>query len=173
MKNAAPLRVGVHTPIARGLSFSVERAKQIGCDCFQIFARNPRGWAARPLSKEEVMRFREARDNANLWPLAVHSVYLINLATQDPFLLNRSREVFREEILRAIALGADYLVVHPGSPITAPAEVGISTAIESVRLAAREIDFRGIKSEFGRSPSGLGLTILIETTAGQGSASRC
>jgi deoxyribonuclease-4 len=173
MKNAAPLRVGVHTPIARGLCFSVERAKEIGCDCFQIFARNPRGWAARPLHRGEVKKFREAREHANLWPLAVHSVYLINLAAQDPFLLNRSREVFREEILRAIALGADYLVVHPGSPVTAPAEVGLATAIESVRVAAQGIDFLGVDSEFGRSPAGLGLTILIENTAGQGSAIGC
>ena len=157
---ASRFRVGVHTSIAGGLPKAVESAVAKGCDGFQIFARNPRGWMARELERDEVRAFREARERANLWPLAIHAVYLINLAAQDPVVLERSRLGFREEIERALLLGADYLVVHPGSPVTAPADVGITTAVASIREAARDLNLNG-------------LTILIENTAGQGSSIGC
>jgi deoxyribonuclease-4 len=154
------MRIGVHTSIAGGLAAAVLSAQAKGCDCFQIFARNPRGWLERRLTREEVRAFRDARERAALWPLAIHSVYLINLAAQDEVVLERSREAFRSEIKRAILLGADYLVVHPGNPRTAPADVGILTALESIRAAARGLRMKGLR-------------ILIENTAGQGSSIGC
>lgn len=162
--------VGVHTSIARGLTGSVAAAVEIGCDCFQIFARNPRGWLARPLISDEVREFRDAREKAGLWPLAVHSVYLINLAAQDPILLECSRHAFRGEIERSIELGAEYLVVHPGSAGIAPAEVGIATAVESVREATRGLRLKGAPSKPNRTSEKGALTILIENTAGQGAS---
>jgi deoxyribonuclease IV len=168
-KTHLPL-IGVHTSIGKGLAESVNRAEQRGCDCFQIFARNPRGWAARPLGLEEIATFRNARERSGLWPLAIHSIYLINLAAPDPVMLARSRETFREEISRALELGADYLVVHPGNPVIAPAEAGIPIVVNSIRFATRNLKLNGAAS----SPSIAGrkneLTILIENTAGQGSS---
>ncbi|HJQ70958.1 MAG TPA: deoxyribonuclease IV [Blastocatellia bacterium] len=161
MNNTSAPRIGVHTSIAGGLPNAVESAVAKGCDAFQIFARNPRGWLERPLSQEEVIKFRMTRERAALWPVAIHSVYLINLAAQDPVIQARSREAFRQEIERAIRLGADYLVVHPGNPKTAPAEAGIQTAVESIREAARGLKLNGE------------MTILIENTAGQGSSIGC
>lgn len=160
MSKKITFRAGVHTSIAGGLPSAVTLAAAKGCDGLQIFARNPRGWMERPLSPEEIKGFRDAREQAGLWPFAIHSVYLINLAAQDPVVLARSREAFRQEIIRGIALGADYLVVHPGNPKTASADCGITTAIESVREAARGLSLNG-------------LTILIENTAGQGSSIGC
>jgi deoxyribonuclease IV len=157
MKNKNRLIVGAHTSIAGGLANAVDRAVEKGCDCFQIFARNPRGWLAREHSRDEARQFMDARERAALWPLAVHSIYLINLAAQEPVALARSRDGFREEIKRSIELGADYLVVHPGNPINAPAEIGIATAVQSIREATRGLNMKG-------------LTILIENTAGQGSS---
>src|SRR2546423_6012226 len=157
---AERFRVGLHTSIAGGLPKAIESAVAKGCDGLQIFARNPRGWTARVLELNEVCAFREARERANLWPLAIHSVYLINLAAQDPVVLERSRRAFREEVERGLLLGADYLVVHPGNPVTAPADVGILTAVESIREATRDMNLNG-------------LTILLENTAGQGSAIGC
>jgi deoxyribonuclease-4 len=153
--------IGVHTSIAGGLTGAVRSAKEKGCDAFQIFARNPRGWMERPLTGEEVAKFRDAREQAELWPLAIHSVYLINLAAQDPLVLARSRQAFRQELERGLLLGADYLVVHPGNPKSAPAEAGIATAAESIREAASGLKLDGK------------LTILIENTAGQGSSIGC
>jgi deoxyribonuclease-4 len=166
MKKSDTMRFGVHTSIAGGLKNAVAEAESKGCDCFQIFARNPRGWLERELTREEVGEFRDARERAALWPMAIHSVYLINLASQDPLMLERSRAAFRKEIERGIRLGADYLVVHPGNPRTASSDAGIATAVESIRVAAR-----GLKLD--ASSSGNGLTILIENTAGQGTSIGC
>jgi len=166
------MRIGAHTSIGGGLQASIRRAEQLGCDCLQIFARNPRGWAARPLDKAELREFRDARERAELWPLAIHSAYLINLACREPALLQKSREAFRDEIGRALELGADYLVVHPGSATGAPPEEGIANAVESIRDASRGFRLLGAS---GRRLSGQarGLTILIENTAGQGSCIGC
>jgi len=166
-------RVGLHTSIAGGLPKAIASAVAKGCDGLQIFARNPRGWAARDLERDEVRAFREARERASLWPLAIHSVYLINLASQDPVLLERSRQAFREEIERGLTLGADYLVVHPGNPVTAPADVGIMTAVESIRTAVGDLNLQGASADAKRSGQGNGLTILLENTAGQGSSIGC
>lgn len=166
-------RIGIHASIAGGLSKAVRSAAEKACDCFQIFARNPRGWLARSLERDEVREFRTARENAGLWPLAVHSVYLINLAASDPVMLERSREAFREEINRSIELGADYLVVHPGSAGRANAEVGIATAVESVRECTRGLNLRGAASNSYQAGENRALTILFENTAGQGSSIGC
>jgi deoxyribonuclease-4 len=160
MSESAAPRIGVHTSIAGGLQNAVASAERKQCDGFQIFARNPRGWLERELTRDEIHGFRAARERAALWPFAIHSVYLINLASQDSIIQARSREAFRREVERAVQLGADYLVVHPGNPKTATAEAGILTAAQSIRESTR-----GLK---------LGeLTILIENTAGQGSSIGC
>jgi len=168
----API-VGMHASIAGGLANAISRAEALGCDCVQIFARNPRGWAARELTPGEISEFREARDRSGLWPLVIHSVYLINLAAQDPALLARSRATFREELERGLALGADYLVVHPGNPGAAGAEIGIATAVESVREAARGLKLNVASAKANRRGENSALTILIENTAGQGSSIGC
>src|SRR5690349_24634193 len=173
MNRKTQFRVGVHTSIAGGLPKAVESAVALGCDGFQIFARNPRGWMTRELDRDEVRAFREARERAGLWPLAIHAVYLINLAAQDPVNLERSRRGFREEIERAVELGADFLVVHPGSPVNAPADVGILTAVESIRTAVRGLNLEGASADAKRAGQRNGLTILIENTAGQGSSIGC
>jgi deoxyribonuclease-4 len=165
--------VGVHASIAGGLANAVGRAEALGCDCLQIFARNPRGWAARELTLGESSEFREARERLGLWPLVIHSVYLINLAAQDPVLLAKSRATFREELERGLALGADYLVVHPGNPGARGAEIGIATAVESVREAARGLKIKGATTKGTRAGRSNSLTILIENTAGQGSSIGC
>jgi deoxyribonuclease-4 len=167
------LQIGMHASIAGGLSKAVRSTVETSCDCFQIFVRNPRGWLARPLEQEVVSEFRTARENAGLWPLAVHAVYLVNLASSDPVLLARSREAFREEIKRSLAIGADYLVVHPGSAGRNDIEVGIATAVESIRECARGLTLRGAPANAGLSGQNGGLSILIENTAGQGSSIGC
>lgn len=171
-KNIAP-RIGIHVSIAGGLPNAIARAEALGCDCLQIFARNPRGWAARELRQDEINEFRAARERAALWPLVIHSVYLINLAACDPFLLARSRAVFREELERGLALGADYLVVHPGSCGVASVDIGIATAVESIRIATRALQLTGTAANASDAERKNGLTILIENTAGQGSSIGC
>jgi deoxyribonuclease-4 len=164
---------GVHTSIAGGLQNAVARAVEKGCDALQIFARNPRGWMERPLEVGEIHTFRDARERAGLFPLAIHAVYLINLAAQDAVILERSRTAFRQELIRGLEIGADYLVVHPGNPKTASADAGVYTAIESIREATQGLNLQGAAATKSRAGKPNGLTILIENTAGQGSSIGC
>ena len=151
------MRVGVHTSIAGGLENAPHRAKKIGCNTFQMFSANPRGWRGQEPTPEECERFRETRAAYGLWPLVIHDNYLINLASADTFLREKSIAAFRRELERAVALGADYLVTHPGSAKASTAAQGIKACIESVRQAANGVMLNGLR-------------ILIENTAGQGSA---
>ena len=171
--NLSDFRVGLHTSIGGGLKKSINEAVEKDCDCLQIFSRNPRGWQVRPLGDDEVKEFRDARERSGLWPLVIHSVYLINLAAQDPHMRTLSIAAFREELERGIRLGADYLVVHPGNPKTVPAEAGIITAVESIREASRGLKLKGSAANARLAGKPNGLSILIENTAGQGSSIGC
>jgi deoxyribonuclease IV len=151
------LRVGVHTSIAGALVNAAHHAKKIGCDTFQMFSANPRGWRARRPAEAECEEFRAARKGYGLLPLVIHDNYLINLASADERIRNRSIEAFRGEIERGLALGADYLVTHPGSAKDSNPSDAIRTCVESLKAASS-----GFKMD--------GLMVLIENTAGQGSA---
>jgi deoxyribonuclease-4 len=148
-------RIGFHAPIAGGLQNALLKAAQYNCQTVQLFSRNPRGWMAKPLSEEEVARFRTLRAELGISPVVIHANYLINLAAADPLILEKSRASFREEIERGLALGADYLVVHPGSARGACEADGIRTCAESLRTACDGLDLGGFR-------------ILLENTAGQG-----
>ena len=115
MKKSLRPRIGFHAPIKGGLHESLIIAKDTGCDAVQIFSRNPRGWMAKPLTPDSIRLFRETRKLTKLSPILIHTNYLINLAAADETLLLKSIASFREEVERAILLGVDYLVLHPGS----------------------------------------------------------
>ena len=123
------MRVGVHTSIAGGLENAAHHAKKIGCDTFQMFSANPRGWRAQDPTPDECARFRETRAGYGLSPLVIHDNYLINLASANSFIRERSIAAFRKEFERAVALGADYLVTHPGSAKDSTAEQGSKRAL--------------------------------------------
>ena len=91
------MRVGVHTSIAGALENAAHHAKKIGCDTFQMFSANPRGWRTQDPTPEECKRFREARAAYGLSPLVIHDNYLINLASADSFLRERSIAAFRKD----------------------------------------------------------------------------
>ena len=148
-------RIGVHAPVAGGLHRALAKARELNCDAVQMFSRNPRGWAARPLAEEEVARFRAARAESNIAPVVIHANYLINLAAADETVREKSVASFRDEVERGIQLGVDYLVVHPGSAKGACESDGVRTCAESLKRACEGLDFRGLR-------------ILVENTAGQG-----
>ena len=149
------VRIGFHAPIKGGLQNALIVAKETGCDTVQLFSRNPRGWMAKPLASSDVKLFRKTRKLTKISPVLIHCNYLVNLAAADEQLLIKSRESFREEIERALILGVDYLVVHPGSARGACEADGIELCAASLRLATKGL-------RFGR------LQILLENTAGQG-----
>jgi deoxyribonuclease-4 len=151
------MKVGVHTSIAGALENAAHHAKKIGCDTFQMFSANPRGWRTIDPTQAQCEAFRAARQAHGLSPVVIHDNYLINLASSDALIRERSIAAFRRELERALALGADFLVTHPGSAKGADPAVAIATCVESLGHAAT-----GLRLD--------GLTILIENTAGQGTA---
>jgi len=108
-------RLGVHTSIAGGLHTSLERAKTLGCTTLQIFSHNPRSWAVRELSANETELFRRVRYQLDISPVYIHTSYLINIATHDSILRERSLSLLIAEMDRADTIGADYVILHTGS----------------------------------------------------------
>lgn len=108
------MRFGVHVSIGNGFEQAVKTAVALGCDGFQIFAGNPRGWARKPMVSQDVKAFRTAREHSRIYPVMVHLSYLPNLAAKDPALFEKSLKAFREDYQRASLLGADFFVFHPG-----------------------------------------------------------
>jgi deoxyribonuclease-4 len=152
-------RIGIHTSIAGSYLNALESARKLGCNALQIFSASPRMWqgGSARIPEVDAQAFRARRDELRLGPLVIHANYLINLASEQRMLQTRSIQAFHDEIVRAMALGADFLVVHPGSRGEARIEQAISTIVESVKQASK------------RAPMG-GLRILIENTAGMGTA---
>jgi deoxyribonuclease-4 len=156
---AAPAlpRIGIHTSTAGHLAESLERASKLGANCLQIFSFSPRMWGNSPrIAPVDAGRFRHRRGELALTPLVIHANYLINLATPDPILRVRSVQAFRGEIIRALDLDAEYLVLHPGSRVGGPLEPALAAVADGLRQAARGLDLQRLR-------------ILLENTAGQGS----
>src|SRR6266403_1523304 len=153
------LRIGIHTSIAGSYVNALEAARKLGCNALQVFSASPRMWqgGSARIPEVDAQAFRERRDELGLGPLVIHANYLINLASEQRMLQTRSIQAFHDEIVRAMALGADYLVVHPGARGEATAGQAISTIIESVKQASKRASMGGLR-------------ILIENTAGMGSA---
>ena len=152
-------RIGIHTSIAGDLSAALEIAHELGANALQIFSSSPRMWVRGPsrISEADATRFRERRKVLGLGPLVIHDNYLINLASPNPVLRTRSVQAFHQEIVRALALGADFLVAHPGCSKESRADAAVSAIAQGLKQAAR-----GLKLE--------GLQILLENTAGQGTS---
>jgi deoxyribonuclease-4 len=152
-------RIGMHTSIAGSYLNALESARKLGCNALQIFSASPRMWqgGSARIPDVDAQAFRVRREELRLGPLVIHANYLINLASEQRMLQTRSIQAFHDEIVRAMALGADFLVVHPGARSESTTGQAISTIVESVKQASK------------RAPMG-GLRILIENTAGMGTA---
>ena len=148
-------RIGIHTSIAGGVENAAERAYRLGCNTFQIFSTSPRQWQPYDLSRPQCAQMNRLREKYGLRPLAVHVNYLINLASTTPHFLEKSIAAFRGELERALALCAEYLVLHPGSFRGTSREEGLARVAQSIALASNGLDLKRGK-----------LTVLVENTAG-------
>ena len=107
------VKVGVHVSIAGSLDLAVDRAKDAGCDVFQMFSRNPRGWAYKPLSDDDATLFRSKVKTTGIIPVD-HMPYLPNLASPKPEIWEKSVATLRTELDRCGRLKIPYLVTHLG-----------------------------------------------------------
>jgi deoxyribonuclease-4 len=148
-------RIGVHVGTAGGCWTAVERAVQAGANTFQIFSSSPRTWKANAVKPEEGATMRNLRVEHDVSPLVIHASYLINLCSQTESVRANATAAFRGEVERALAWGAEYLVLHPGSWKGLSREEGLAFAAENIEravdgLPCTEANFR----------------VLIENTAG-------
>jgi deoxyribonuclease-4 len=148
--------LGAHQSISGGYHLAVERAKQCGCDCVQLFTKNSNQWSAKPITQAEADRFQAAcREHGITHPIA-HDSYLINLASPDDKLWQKSVAAFTEELRRAEQLGIPFVVTHPGSYTTSSEPQGLQRVIQALDAIHAETE-------------GIPTRCLLETTAGQGS----
>jgi len=149
------MRAGLHTSIAGSLEGAALEAAELGANTFQIFSSSPRQWKASVPSEPAIRLLQRAREKHDLHPLVIHDNYLINLASADEVIRRESIDAFRGELIRALAIGAEYLVAHPGNYKGHTIEQGIFHFLEGVAEAARNL------------PPG-SVTLLIENTVGAG-----
>ena len=147
------MRFGFHVSISGGFSLAVQRAYEIGCTTMQIFSRNPRGWAVKPLDPDDIAEFKRLREQWDIGPVFVHTNYLINLASPKPDLYERSIEQFVIDLERTEHLGAEYLVTHLGSASGQEPAWMIDRVAAALNMAMRL-----------HTPKA---TILLENTAGE------
>ncbi|CAN5521719.1 deoxyribonuclease IV [soil metagenome] len=146
---------GAHLSIAGGLHNAVTAAVELQCETLQIFSKNASQWAAKPLTDGDIDTFRNAVKASKLKFVTAHDSYLINLAAPDDTLWQKSINAFTDEVERAEALGLSYLVMHPGAHTGS----GDDAALAKVVTAFDEVH---------RRTAGFKVTVLVETTAGQG-----
>jgi len=148
-------RIGIHLSTSGGTWTAVQRALDCGANCFQIFSSSPRQWKPSAVSASDAEKMRTLRATHNIAPLTIHASYLINLCSQSEEVRKNSTAAFRGEVERALAIGANYLVFHPGS------WKGLTRA-EALQHAATNIEqaIDGLDCQTSQ------LRILIENTAG-------
>lgn len=149
------LLLGAHVSIAGGVELAPARGASIGCTAIQIFTKNQMQWTAPPLSPAAIERFHQSVAQASLAAVVAHDGYLINLASPDKQLLEKSRAAFADEMMRAQQLQLSALIFHPGSHKGIGEEAGIQLIAESLTaLLAQYPQYQP--------------RLLLETTAGQG-----
>ncbi|NUM69229.1 MAG: deoxyribonuclease IV [Ignavibacteriaceae bacterium] len=149
--------MGAHTSTQGGVAASVDLAQKLGFTAMQIFTKNNNRWEAKPLTDEEIEKYKEKLAASEIKYVVSHDSYLINLCAPDPIMLDKSRRAFLDELQRCEQLGIPHLNFHPGAHLGKGEEEGIRIIAESLNMAHDKTPGYNVKS-------------MLEVTAGQGSA---
>lgn len=149
--------LGSHMSVADGVGKAFARGEENRCAVMQIFVKNNNRWRGTPLRDEYVEEFWAERERTGIWPVFAHNTYLVNLASGDRAIREKSVACTVDELRRCQRLGLPWLVIHPGSHGGAGVEIGISRFASSLRRVLNKT-------------ADVETKILIETTAGQGAA---
>ena len=151
--------LGAHQSIAGGLHRAFDRILAVGGESLQIFTANQRQWRVKPPTAEDIRLFAEKWQACGQMPVASHGSYLINLAAADPVAAAKSIAAFADELGRCLQLGLGFVVLHPGSHLGAGVEAGLAAVARNLDQALEQA---GVPTT--------GLKVLLETTAGMGTA---
>ncbi len=150
------MQFGAHESIAGGVFNAIERGKKATCDTIQMFNKSNNQWRAKKITADELDKYFAAIDETGVTVSTSHTSYLINIASPDEQLSERSYRALKEEMERCNMLKIPNLVMHPGSHVGSGEAVGIGEIIRNLNKLFDELE----KNE---------VTLLLETTAGQGS----
>ena len=109
------MKLGLHLSIQGSIVRVLDRARERGCNTLQMFSRNPRGWNSEKLSPIEAESFRKKLRESGIWPVFIHTPYLLNLASPKEDVYAKSVYLLRDELRRAAELNVQYVVTHLGS----------------------------------------------------------
>jgi deoxyribonuclease-4 len=154
------MRLGAHQSIAGGFQTAVRLAEEDGCEALQVFTKVANQWKEPVVSPAQAAPFRAGVERLGLQPVLSHVSYLVNLCSEDPAIRERSVDSLARELRRCEVLGIPYVVLHPG------AHKGQGEATGIAQIAA------GLDAAFARADADrpVAARILLETTAGQGTA---
>ena len=131
---------------------AVDRAVERGCNTLQMFSRNPRGWRSKSLGSAEVESFKAKLKDSRIWPVFIHTPYLLNLASPKVDVYRKSVEVLKDELRRAEKLGVPYVVTHLGSHLGHGKRKGFKRIVDAVNDSFSAVENNVI--------------LLLENTAG-------
>ena len=156
------MRLGAHMSVTGGKYMSLERGRELGCETIQVFIRNVRSWAAKPLIQSDIDDFLKKKEELKeeIWPIISHNSYLINLASIDKEKLEKSYNAMLDELIKVDQLGIEYDNMHPGViPVNDKNEISKKEALIQIANQLNKLidETKGSK-----------VIILLETTAGQG-----
>jgi deoxyribonuclease-4 len=126
---------GAHVSTSGGIHTAIDRAVERGCESIQIFTQSPRAWRPTNHPVENIMSFRERREEEGIGPVVCHALYLINLGTKDKTLWKKSRDTLLYTVAVACAIEADGVVFHVGSHLGAGFEAGLERAAPALEEA--------------------------------------
>ena len=152
-------RIGCHVSIAGGVFNAPGRAKELGCEVFQIFSRSPRGGSAPALTPEVVERFKQEMKSNDQKVFYIHTPYYINFASDKAAMRKASVRIVREELERGSLLGAKYIMTHLGSAGDGPRPEAMNLVAQGVKEILK--DYRGSTE------------LLLEISAGSGAVIGC
>ena len=152
------MRLGAHMSAAGGLYKAFARGKEAGCDSMLVFTKSNRQWKAKPVTEKDAEKYKEtAAEYQDIYPVAVHASYLINIASPDDALWEKSYQALKDEVERAALFDLPLLTFHPGSFMSSDAEAGMDKIAKGLKRLLAET-----------AKTAPNLTVCLETMAGQG-----
>lgn len=148
------MKIGVHLRLSGGREKAIRTAMDIGCECIQIFAANPNSWHSPEINLDEAEKFRSLAVEYDIQPVVIHTPYLLNLASSDPVIYEKSIYALIDSMHRADKFGASYVVTHIGSHKGAGMEQGIANVVRGVSRTLDAVDNE--------------VVLLLENSAGGG-----
>ena len=109
------MQIGAHVSSSGGISKAIDRGADIGCEAIQIFGSSARSWAFKHPAEKEVAAFKQRRAETGMGAVFFHAIYLINLGSPNPELVEKGVQSLINYMTLAANIGADGVIFHPGS----------------------------------------------------------